>query len=69
MQETNNLPQNPALQQTAVSGSFHPVLLKYKKWREENDEDYCYDQVHEFFADLTRSKMMSFMDWCLKNCH
>jgi hypothetical protein len=65
--ENLNTPQNSPLQQTAVSGSFHPVLLKYKKWREENDEDYCYDEVHEFLADLTRSEMMSFMDWCLKN--
>jgi hypothetical protein len=47
----------------------HPVLVKYKKWREENDEDYCHDEVHEFLADLSRSEMMSFLDWCLKNCH
>lgn len=53
----------------SVRGNFHPVLVGYKKWREENDEDYCRDEVHEFLADLTRIEMMSFMDWCIENFH
>jgi hypothetical protein len=46
MQETNNLPQNPPLQQTAVSGSvFLQVGMKVKI--KNNTKDYLFNAGKE----------------------
>lgn len=60
--------QAQALNKTDVSRSLHPVLVEYKKWKEEHDEDYCYDEIHEFFTYYSRGDMQGFMEWCLANC-
>lgn len=45
---------------------MHVVLKKYQDWKVENpDQEYQYDQIEEFFADLSRGEMYSFMEWCL----
>ena len=39
------------------------TIEKYKEWKQDfPDEDYQRDQIHEFFADLTRGEMYSFME-------
>ena len=40
----------------------HPIIEAFVKWQQENpDEDYQYDEIHEFFTDLTRGQMLNFM--------
>ena len=44
----------------------HEVIKKYQEWKKQHpDEDYQYDEIHEFFANLSRGEMLSFMEWVL----
>lgn len=45
------------------------IIEKYRAWREadDRDEDYAYDQIHDFFSDLSRGEMLTLMDWVEKN--
>lgn len=45
----------------------HPILVDYIKWTSEHNEDYCYDEIHEFFADKMRGDIKDFMDWVCNN--
>lgn len=39
------------------------LIKRYKAWKKENpDEDYQYDEVHEFIADLSRGEQLSMME-------
>ena len=35
---------------------------KFVKWASEHDEDYCYDEVHEFINNLSRGALLSMME-------
>lgn len=45
---------------------IHPVIEKYRKWKEAHpNEDYQYDEIHEFLTDLTRGEILDLMEWAL----
>ena len=42
----------------------HEVLKKYENWRKQYpDDDYRYDRIIDFFKDLSRGEILSFMEW------
>lgn len=43
------------------------IIDKYKKWRTENTDDYCYDEIFSFFETLSRGELLSFMDETVKS--
>ena len=46
----------------------HDVLKKYEEWKMQNpEEDDQYDLINEFFNDLSRGELLSFMEWILNN--
>lgn len=48
----------------SISTINHPVLTQYNEWKEKHpEEDYPYDEIHEFFGSLSRSEMQGFMEW------
>jgi len=38
------------------------IAKSYEKWKSEHDEGYCYDEIFEFCAGLTRGDMCEVMD-------
>jgi hypothetical protein len=39
------------------------IVLRYIKWKEANqDEDYQYDEIHEFMSSINRGGMMEVME-------
>ena len=43
------------------------VIEKYKKWRAENDESYCYDEIFDFVdGNLSRGELLEIMDTIAK---
>jgi hypothetical protein len=41
------------------------IIKKYKQWKSEHDEDYCYDEIGEFFADLDRGEKLDIMEFLI----
>lgn len=42
---------------------MYEVIQKFRAWKKEHpDEDYQYDEIHEFIAKLSRGELLSFFD-------
>ncbi len=42
------------------------IVKKYIAWKKGNDEGYIYDEIHEFFAALTRGELLEIMEYLEK---
>jgi len=51
--------------------NIHPVVNRYLLWKEknDNDEDYCYDCITDFFDDLSRGDLCGLMEWAVSTCN
>lgn len=43
------------------------ILVQYEQFNSEHDEDYVYDEIHEFISRFRRGDLKEFLDWCLDN--
>lgn len=39
------------------------ILDKYLKWKEGRDEDYIYDEIHDFISELDRGEIMGVFEY------
>lgn len=39
------------------------IVEQYREWKLEHDEDYCYDEIHNFLSGLSRGEMYEIMKY------
>lgn len=46
------------------------IASKYLQWKEDNpDEDFQYDEIHNFVAQLSRGDQQDIMEFVLESFH
>lgn len=43
------------------------IIEKYLKWKEGKDEDYIYDEIHEFVSQLDRGELVDVFEYLQSN--
>jgi len=48
----------------AVLGEVRAIVLKFRKWKKENpDEEYQYDEIHDFISGLKRGELLKLFEY------
>lgn len=43
------------------------IIEKYLKWKEGRNEDYVYDEIHDFISELDRGQLVEVFEYILSN--
>lgn len=46
---------------------MNEIIKKFLDWRGDNDENYVYDQIHDFYSILSRNEMTSIITYIFKS--